>query len=205
MARVFFVGYEQTDDRIDIVSYFIVQTTFCWKNRFYDYEKSLGVSTGLAIRSAKYGFTSDLVSDHDSSSGDLMASVHGLFSGVGSLSINRGFLMRRGGAVPSSAGERSEIDDADSSVRSSHGLLVGRGPNSSVAVVGGRVHVDRTVGSTIIDIESEEEVKTGDVAQGSSVIGDQKTPDTSGGPCGPVSNKRQLPVVPFGCARYSME
>jgi hypothetical protein len=119
-------GYVQTDDRTDVVSYFIVQTIFCWKNRFYDYEKALGQSKGLAIRSAKYGFTSDLISDNNSSNGDLMSSMHGLFSGVGSLTMNRGFLMRRGGAsIPSSSGdtEGSEAGGGDHFVRSSHGLL----------------------------------------------------------------------------------
>lgn len=222
-----FSGYEQIDDRTDIVSYFIVQTTFCWKNRFYDYEKSLGVSKGLAIRSAKYGFTSDLVSDHDSNSGDLSTSVRGFFSGVGSLTINRGFLMRRGGAIPSSTGESSsEMDDVESSTLSSHGLLAGRGANSSV-VVGSRAPTfpplsasldganrgpliglvtlhGHPVSSTIAESEAAE-VKTGDVAQQHTVSGDQKTPDTSG-----VSNvvKDQLPVVPYGdvsFARFGME
>lgn len=115
-------GYVQTDHRTDIVSYFIVQTIFCWKNRFYDYEKALGQTKGLAIRSAKYGFTSDLLSD-SSSNGDLMASVHGLFSGVGSLTMSRGFLMRRGGtSIPSVSGDTEGSEGGDH-IRSSHGLL----------------------------------------------------------------------------------
>lgn len=60
---------------MDIVSYILLQIIFCFKNRFFDWEKSLGQEKGLSITSNKYGFTSDRVSESDDLA-SMNASVH---------------------------------------------------------------------------------------------------------------------------------
>ena len=72
---VSFVGFKQTDQKVDIVSYILLQLIFCFKNRFFDWEKSLGQEKGLAITSNKYGFTSDRVSESDDFA-SMNASMH---------------------------------------------------------------------------------------------------------------------------------
>lgn len=184
------------------MSYCIVQTSFCWKNRFYDFEKSLGQSKGLAIRSAKYGFTSDLVSDQGST-GDLMTSVHGLFSGVGSLSMNRGFLMTRGGggvsAVPSSMADSEDQEN----IRSSHGLL------GSQDLFASSRH---GLVSKVKQSGKNSDVETGDVErQQSAAVGcttglkAERNTTSHGEPQVRETphSQQQLPVVPFGHVEYA--
>lgn len=69
------LGFHQTDQKTDIISYCLLQLIFCFSDRFFDWEKSLGQEKGLAIFSNKYGFTSERLSESDDMS-SMNGSIH---------------------------------------------------------------------------------------------------------------------------------
>jgi hypothetical protein len=126
-------GFSQTDQKVDIVSYILLQIIFLFKNRFFDWEKSLGQEKGLAITSNKYGFTSDRVSETDELA-SMNASVHqgamGLFAAgrdvMASTFVHSGWNSPQpsassfgaSGSVASSSGGREGHTSGDTSDRS---------------------------------------------------------------------------------------
>lgn len=120
------IGFNQTDLKVDIVSYMLLQVIFCCKNRFFDWEKSLGQEKGLSITSNKYGFTSDRVSESDDMT-SMNASMHQtameLFAAGRHAMANtfvRSSAISGGGAETGSALEKSGSGD-----------LAGKGTSSS--------------------------------------------------------------------------
>jgi hypothetical protein len=57
-----------TDQRSDLFSRLAVQIIFCFRSRFYDFEKPVGQEQGRAVYASVYGFTSDRVSEMDAAS-----------------------------------------------------------------------------------------------------------------------------------------
>jgi GNAT superfamily N-acetyltransferase len=78
------IGYRDSEHRSDYITFLMLQIIFCFRNRFFDYEKPLGQESGIAIHSSKYGFTSDVSTHPDSS-------THSVRSWGDKLNILNGF------------------------------------------------------------------------------------------------------------------
>lgn len=55
------LGYHHSEYKTDYASYLLLQIIFCFSNRFFDFEKSIGQESGRAIQSSRFGFVSEHV------------------------------------------------------------------------------------------------------------------------------------------------